>query len=87
MLNIDACVAAVDDALSAADQACYLAKDSGRNRVQLYRPDDQQVRVLVRVPRSASIPLAAALRAAQAVRSARKDAGAVRVQLDPAELI
>ena len=31
--------------------------------------------------------LAAALRAAQAVRSARKDAGVVRLQLDPAELI
>jgi primosomal protein N' (replication factor Y) (superfamily II helicase) len=49
--------------------------------------DDQQVRVLVRVPRSASMPLAAALQAAQGERSARKDAGAVRVQLDPAELI
>ena len=47
----------------------------------------QHVRVLVRVPRSASMPLAAALQAAQGVRSARKDAGAVRVQLDPAELI
>jgi primosomal protein N' (replication factor Y) len=46
-----------------------------------------QVRVLVRVPRSASMSLAAALQAAQAVRSARKDAGPVRVQLDPAELI
>jgi primosomal protein N' (replication factor Y) len=47
----------------------------------------RQVRVLVRVPRSASMPLAAALQAAQGVRSARKDAGTVRVQLDPAELI
>jgi primosomal protein N' (replication factor Y) len=46
-----------------------------------------EVRVLVRVPRSASMPLAAALRAAQAARSARKDPGPVRVQLDPAELI
>ncbi len=45
------------------------------------------VRVLIRVPRSRAIPLAAALQAAQGVRSARKDAGAVRVQLDPAELI
>jgi primosomal protein N' (replication factor Y) (superfamily II helicase) len=47
----------------------------------------QHVRVLVRVPRSASMPLAAALQAAQGVRSARKDTGSVRVQLDPAELI
>jgi EAL domain-containing protein (putative c-di-GMP-specific phosphodiesterase class I) len=43
VIVIDATLAAVGDALSAADQACYLAKDSGRNRVQLYRPDDQQV--------------------------------------------
>ena len=35
--------ATVDDAMSAADQACYLAKDNGRNRVQLYRPDDQEM--------------------------------------------
>jgi len=40
---IDETLAVVSDALSAADQACYLAKDSGRNRVQLYRPDDQRV--------------------------------------------
>jgi primosomal protein N' (replication factor Y) len=48
---------------------------------------DQQVRVLVRVPISASMSLAAALRAAQGVRSGRKDPGTVRVQLDPTELI
>lgn len=44
-LGIDHTVADVGDALSAADQACYLAKDSGRNRVQAYRPDDQLVRM------------------------------------------
>jgi primosomal protein N' (replication factor Y) (superfamily II helicase) len=46
-----------------------------------------QVRMLVRVPRPAGRALAAALAAGQAQRSARKDAGAVRFELDPAELI
>ena len=45
------------------------------------------VRMLIRMPRSGASALAGALQAAQAVRSARKDAGPVRVQLDPAELI
>jgi primosomal protein N' (replication factor Y) len=48
---------------------------------------DEQVRVLVRVPRRAGAALATSLRAAQAIRTARKDARPVRVQLDPAELI
>ncbi len=43
VIVIDNTLATVGDALSAADQACYVAKDCGRNRVQLYRPDDQQV--------------------------------------------
>jgi primosomal protein N' (replication factor Y) len=46
-----------------------------------------QVRVLIRVPRPEAMALAAALQAGQGVRSARKDAGAVRVHLDPADLI
>jgi primosomal protein N' (replication factor Y) len=45
------------------------------------------VRYLVRVPRSEGTELALALRAAQAVRTASKAPGAVRVQLDPAALI
>jgi primosomal protein N' (replication factor Y) (superfamily II helicase) len=45
------------------------------------------VRMLVRVDRPDGTPLAAALRAAQALRSARKEADAVRLQLDPAELL
>ena len=45
------------------------------------------VRTLVRVARPAGRALAAALHAAQAQRSARKEPGAVRVELDPAELI
>jgi primosomal protein N' (replication factor Y) len=42
--------------------------------------------MLLRVPRSAGVALAAALHGAQAARSARKEPGPVRVQLDPAEL-
>jgi primosomal protein N' (replication factor Y) (superfamily II helicase) len=48
---------------------------------------DRTVRVLIRAARPDGTALAAALRAAQAVRSARKDARVVRLQLDPAELI
>jgi primosomal protein N' (replication factor Y) (superfamily II helicase) len=52
------------------------------------RPDGSAaVRVLVRADRQQGTPLAAALRAAQAIRSAHKDAGVVRLQLDPAELL
>jgi diguanylate cyclase (GGDEF)-like protein len=45
LLRIDHAVADVGEALSAADEACYVAKDSGRNRVQVYRPDDQLVQM------------------------------------------
>ncbi|HTR93472.1 MAG TPA: primosomal protein N' [Trebonia sp.] len=48
---------------------------------------DGQVRALVRAPRAEGAALARALAAAQAGRSARKEGGGVRVQLDPPELI
>ncbi|MGH3248461.1 MAG: primosome assembly protein PriA, partial [Trebonia sp.] len=48
---------------------------------------DDQVRALVRAPRARGGALAKALQAAQAGRSARKEGGGVRVQLDPPELI
>lgn len=47
--------------------------------------DAERERVLVRVPRRLGPALAAALKAGQAVRSARKAAHPVRVQLDPRE--
>jgi primosomal protein N' (replication factor Y) (superfamily II helicase) len=43
-------------------------------------------RALIRIGRGDGLELARALHAAQAIRSARKDGGAVRVQLDPAEV-
>jgi len=47
----------------------------------------ETVRALVRADRRDGAALAAALRAAQAVRSARKQTSPVRLQLDPAELL
>ncbi|TNC23063.1 primosomal protein N' [Amycolatopsis alkalitolerans] len=49
--------------------------------------DESRERALVRVPRSDSRALAAALAAAQAQRVARKEPDPVRIQLDPLELI
>jgi primosomal protein N' (replication factor Y) len=50
-------------------------------------PDADAVRFLVRAPRSGGAALAAVLRAGQAGRTARKEPGTVRLELDPAELI
>jgi primosomal protein N' (replication factor Y) (superfamily II helicase) len=49
--------------------------------------EDGEVRVFFRVPRTCGADLARALQAAQAVRSARKAVGAVRVHMDPVDLI
>jgi primosomal protein N' (replication factor Y) len=51
------------------------------------RGDEPRVRALVRVPHRDGAALAAALKAAQGVRSARKAADSVRVEIDPLELI
>jgi primosomal protein N' (replication factor Y) (superfamily II helicase) len=50
------------------------------------RSDRPGERMLIRVPRAEGAALASALKAAQAGRSARKAAGSVRVELDPAVL-
>ncbi|MGA5699514.1 primosomal protein N' [Peterkaempfera bronchialis] len=47
---------------------------------------EQQQRALVRVPSGQGAPLAAALKAAQAVRLARKQADPVRVRIDPPDI-
>jgi len=49
-------------------------------------PEQERERALIRIGRRDGLELARALHAAQATRSARKDGGAVRVQLDPAEV-
>jgi primosomal protein N' (replication factor Y) len=43
-------------------------------------------RALIRIERGDGLALARALHDAQATRSARKDGGVIRVQLDPAEV-
>ncbi len=48
--------------------------------------DSIPVRALIRVPRAGGSALARALQSAQATRSPRKD-HAVRVQLDPGEIL
>jgi primosomal protein N' (replication factor Y) (superfamily II helicase) len=59
----------------------------GQQSARVTLQGEDQVRALVRAPRAQGGALARALQAAQAGRSARKEGGGVRVQLDPPELI
>jgi len=45
LIVLDRDIVRVDEALSAADAACHMAKDNGRNRVQVYRQHDTVVRL------------------------------------------
>jgi diguanylate cyclase (GGDEF)-like protein len=43
LVNVEDGLFTLADVLSAADAACYMAKDKGRNRVQVYHPEDSEV--------------------------------------------
>lgn len=43
LVPIDRTVGALHDVMSVADTACYAAKDQGRNRIHVYREDDEEL--------------------------------------------
>jgi diguanylate cyclase (GGDEF)-like protein/PAS domain S-box-containing protein len=45
LVNVKDEMFTLTDVMSAADAACYMAKDKGRNRVQVYHPEDSEVSI------------------------------------------
>ncbi|MFR0690057.1 EAL domain-containing protein [Enterobacterales bacterium AE_CKDN230030158-1A_HGKHYDSX7] len=43
VVHISALLVSVEEALRCADMACYMAKEKGRNRAQVFRPDDTEL--------------------------------------------
>jgi primosomal protein N' (replication factor Y) len=77
---------AVADLLTLADLPAA-AEVLGPVPMPVRAGDDAAERMLVRVPRRHGPALAESLRAAAAIRSARKSEGAVRIEIDPAVLV
>lgn len=44
LVQVNRASLSIDDIIRAADVACYLAKDKGRNRIQLHDPNDAELR-------------------------------------------
>lgn len=44
LVQVNRASLSIDDVIRAADVACYLAKDKGRNRIQLHDPNDAELR-------------------------------------------
>jgi primosomal protein N' (replication factor Y) len=74
------------DAVADIERLLELPETAERLGPVPLRPDDVEVRLVVRVPRADGQRLAAALKVAQSIRSARKESGAVRVRIDPVAL-
>ncbi len=45
LVGVDAESLGVEQVLSLADTACYVAKDAGRNRVHIYHPDEDEIQM------------------------------------------